>query len=93
MKKILFLSIILICGFSVFLSQTLSKIYNSKQSQKMDSLIISNTNLKKQVDSLNGEIFVKEIQRQRYEYIFDRAKDEMSVDCKNKLEKIYGETE
>jgi hypothetical protein len=44
--------------------------------------------LKNQVDSLNSEIFVKDIEIGRYEVIFDRAEGEMSPECKEELESI-----
>jgi hypothetical protein len=44
--------------------------------------------MKKQVDSLTSEIFVKDIEIGRYEVIFDRAEGEMSPECKEELESI-----
>jgi len=49
-----------------------------------DSIVI----FKKQIDSLNSEIFVKDIEIGRYEIIFDRAEGEMSPECKEELESI-----
>ena len=49
-----------------------------------DSIVI----FKKQIDSLNSEIFVKDIEIGRYEIIFDRAEGEISPECKEELESI-----
>jgi len=80
---------LLILGIGVCL---FTLIKQNKQINKMkydtqptlDSLVI----LKNQVDSLNSEIFVKDIEIGRYEVIFDRAEGEMSPECKEELESI-----
>lgn len=66
---------------------------NNINKEKISNLKITNDSLIKVVDSLKSNIFVKDINLGRYEYMLDRAEDEMSPDCKKQLEKIYGETE
>ena len=80
---------LLILGIGVCL---FTLIKQNKQINKMksdvqptsDSLVM----MKKQVDSLTSEIFVKDIEIGRYEVIFDRAEGEMSPECKEELEAI-----
>ena len=80
---------LLVLGISVCLftlmkqNEQIDKI-KSNIKPTSDSLVI----MKKQVDSLNSEIFVKDIEIGRYEVIFDRAEGEMSLECKEELEKI-----
>jgi len=66
---------------------------NNVNNKEINNLKITNDSLVKIVDSLKSDIFVKDIEIGRYEYILDRAEDEMSPKCKQELEKIYGETE
>jgi hypothetical protein len=58
----------------------------AKVSAMCDSLI-------RERDSLGAEIFTLKIQLGRYEYIIDRAEDEMSKECKNQLDEIIKNTE
>ena len=44
--------------------------------------------LHKVIDSLNGDILIKNIDIGRYESIFDRAEGEMTPECKDELEAI-----
>jgi hypothetical protein len=44
-------------------------------------------------DSIKSELFVKEIECGRYEYILDRADDELSKECKEELNRIESQTE
>ena len=48
---------------------------------------------KRTCDSLQSECFAKEIQRQRLEYILDRAQDELPTECQEQLNEIKGQTE
>jgi len=66
-------------------------IYHQKERIKV--LESTNKSLAVQCDSLKSEQFVYQINEQRFQYIIDRAKREMSPDCKQELEKILHETE
>lgn len=85
MKKILLLFIVLSFLSCFFIQRRLIKKNNKI---KADIELIS-----KQNDSLKSEIFVKDIQIGRYEYIMGRAEAEMSPDCKEELEAILKQTE
>jgi hypothetical protein len=87
MKKYVDGLLILGIGVCLFTLMKQNKQINKIKSDTkptLDSLVI----MKKQVDSLNSEIFVKDIEIGRYEVIFDRAEGEMSPECKEELEKI-----
>jgi hypothetical protein len=81
---------VLILGIGVCLFTLMEQ---NKQINKMkfdikpnsDSLILT---MKNKIDSLNSEIFTKDIEIGRYEVIFDRAEGEMSPECKIELESI-----
>lgn len=66
-----------------------------KQNKQINKLKIESqpnidtiVSMRKQVDSLTSEIFIKDIEIGRYEVIFDRAEGEMSPECKQELEAI-----
>jgi len=91
MKNIIIVLLVVLClGVTCF--PFLIK-NNKNDNKEIKNLKIINDSLIKVVDSLKSDIFVKDIDLGRYEYMFDRAEDEMSPDCKKQLEKIYGETE
>jgi hypothetical protein len=80
---------LLIIGIGVCLFTLIKQnknITSIKESVKplQDSIVY----LKQQSDSLKSEIFVMEIDLNRYEVIFDRAEGEMSPECKEELESI-----
>ena len=89
MKNII-IGILIVSFLGVICFPFLIKNNNNKE---INDLKIINDSLIKVVDSLKSDIFVKDIDLGRYEYMLDRAEDEMSPDCKKQLEKIYGETE
>ena len=45
------------------------------------------------IDSIVSENYMMNIEVGRYEYILDRADQEMSSECKDKLDSIFSETE
>lgn len=63
------------------------------QSANRDLLTVKLDSIKRECDSLNAEIFTLKIQLGRYEYILDRAEDEMSRECKKQLDEIVKNTE
>lgn len=90
---IVFLSILLgVCVVFIVMLENADKKRNQPPSQ-IEVLTHENDSLKVQLDSLRQEIFVKDIQLGRYEYIFDRAEEEFSDGCKKELDKMFQETE
>jgi uncharacterized protein YlbG (UPF0298 family) len=88
MKKVIIILVCMIVGCIFVQRQQYKKIYSLNKELK-----IKTDSLKKQVDSLTSEMFVKDIQIGRYEYIMDRAQAEMTPDCKEELETILKQTE
>ena len=88
MKKVIIILVCMIVG-CIFVQRQQYKKINSLNKE----LKIETDSLKKQVDSLTSEMFVKDIQIGRYEYIMDRAQGEMSPECKEELETILKQTE
>jgi uncharacterized protein YlbG (UPF0298 family) len=88
MKKVIIILVCMIVGCIFVQRQQYKKIYSLNKELK-----IKTDSLKKQVDSLTSEMFVKDIQIGRYEYIMDRAQGEMSPECKEELETILKQTE
>jgi len=88
MKKVIIILVCMIVG-CIFVQRQQYKKINSLNKE----LKIQTDSLKKQVDSLTSEMFVKDIQIGRYEYIMDRAQGEMSPECKEELETILKQTE
>lgn len=84
MKKVI---IILMCALAgcFFLQRN--------QYKKISTLTKQVDSLRRQNDSLYSESSQKEIQVQRYEYIFDRAEEEFSEVCREKLQEIKSQTE
>lgn len=64
-----------------------------RASDKIDTLKAELEVSKRTCDSLQSECFTKEIQRQRLEYILDRAHDELPTECQEQLNEIKGQTE
>jgi len=92
MKNLIIGLVIISLGITMYIPIAINK-RNVKISNELNKLKNDNYSLIKVVDSLKSDIFVKDIEVGRYEYILDRAEEEMSPDCKKQLEKIYGETE
>jgi uncharacterized protein YlbG (UPF0298 family) len=88
MKKVIIILVCMIVGCIFVQRQQYKKIYSLNKELK-----IKTDSLKKQVDSLTSEMFVKDIQIGRYEYIMDRAQAEMTPECKEELETILKQTE
>jgi hypothetical protein len=57
------------------------------------TLVHQYDSLKLRSDSIESELFIQHINQERYEYIIDRAAEEMNPDCKQQLERIMHETE
>ena len=64
-------------------------IYN--QSQSIKELKANNASIQYQCDSLKSEIFVKDIDIQRFNNIIDRANEDPK--CSKVLDKLFKETE
>jgi len=64
-------------------------IYN--QSQSIKELKATNTTIQHESDSLKSEIFVKDINLQRFDIIIDRANEDPK--CSKVLNKLFNETE
>jgi len=88
MKKVIIILVCMIVGCIFVQRQQYKKINFLNKELKIET-----DSLKKQVDSLTSEMFVKDIQIGRYEYIMDRAQAEMTPDCKEELETILKQTE
>lgn len=87
MKKYIDGLLILGIGVCLFTLMKQNKQINKIKSDvkpTLDSLVI----MRNQIDSLNSEIFVKDIEIGRYQVIFERAEGEMSPECKQELEAI-----
>jgi len=48
---------------------------------------------RKECDSLKSEIFVRDIDLMRYVYIFERAEEELTGNCRDQLDLIMSQTE
>ena len=48
---------------------------------------------RKECDSLKSEILVREIDLMRYVYIFERAEEELTGNCRDQLDLIMSQTE
>jgi MoaA/NifB/PqqE/SkfB family radical SAM enzyme len=92
MKKYITTFLIISMGISILI---LFKI-NKKNNEMLDKYIKELKNINsasKNIDSIMFENQVNDIQIMRYEYILERAQEEMSPDCKDKLDTIMSETE
>ena len=84
-KKLIIIFIILFVLTMILWGWALSLNYSlHKESKNVDSLKI--------VDSLKSELFIEQINVQRYEIVIDRIKDEDSA-LYEKIEKYLSETE
>lgn len=72
------------CFFSFMSQRKQITEFNNQRVILTDSL----KKMKKNLDSLNSEVFTKDIEISRYEIIIERAEDEMSPECKKELESI-----
>jgi hypothetical protein len=92
MKKYITTFLIISMGISILI---LFKI-NKKNNEMLDKYAKESKNINsasKNIDSIMFENQVNDIQIMRYEYILERAQEEMSSDCKDKLDTIMSETE
>lgn len=64
-------------------------IYN--QSQSIKELRTTNIAIQYQCDSLQSEVFIKDIDLQRYSTIIDKANEDPK--CRRVLDKLFKETE
>jgi hypothetical protein len=71
-------------GWALSLNYSLHREHYIRESKNVDSL--------KTIDSLKSELFIEQINVQRYEIIIDRIKDEDSI-LYEKIEKYLNETE
>jgi len=83
-KKLIIIFIILFVLTMILWGWALSLNYSLHRESKVDSLKI--------IDSLKSELFIEQINVQRYEIVIDRIKDEDSV-LYEKIEKYLSETE
>ena len=91
MKKIVIILACMIAGCIFVQRQQYKKINSLNKS--IQPMVDSVKKLNYIIDSLNSEIFSKDVILQRYELIFDRAQAEMSPDCKLELQTIISNTE
>jgi hypothetical protein len=69
-------------------------INNLKESNYSTSRICDSLAIEmKACDSIKSELFIKNIECGRYEYILDRAESELSKECVYQLNIIEGQTE
>lgn len=69
-------------------------IYNQRQQIKSLKAEIQNVEtIKIERDSLQSEIFTKDIQIGSYEHVLDLLETELDPDCKAKVEELKGQTE
>ena len=69
-------------------------IYNQRQQIKSLKAEIQNVEtIKIERDSLQSEIFTKDIQIGSYEHVLDLLETELNPDCKAKVEELKGQTE
>lgn len=83
---------VLIAVILLFVIFKQSRVINKMESNvkpTSDSLVI----MKNKVDSLTMEMFVKDIDLERFEHVLGRAEAEMSPECKEELETILSQTE
>jgi hypothetical protein len=85
MKKYITTGIVIAMGISI--------IFLFIQNQKNKEMLDKMKPIQSYIDSIVSENQMKDIEVGRYEYILDRADQEMSPECKDKLDSIFGETE
>ena len=65
---------------------------NYYQTNSIKKLQVDNNTIRTECDSIKSEMFTKDIQIQRYEYIMGMV-EEMPLGCKEEFNKILHETE
>jgi hypothetical protein len=85
MKKYITTFIVIAMGISI--------IFLFIQNQKNKEMLDKMEPIQKYIDSIVSDNQMKDIEVGRYEYILDRADQEMSPECKDKLDSIFSETE
>jgi hypothetical protein len=66
------------------------------QKKQIKQLKTDNSNIdliKNERDSLQSEMFTKDIQIGRYEHIMDLLDNELDAECKTKVDELKGQTE
>jgi len=90
MKKYV-VQVLIVVGFLLVIlkqNRTITKMELDVKPTSDSLLILNNT-----IDSLESEMFIKDIDLERLEYILGRAQAEMSPECKQELEIILSQTE
>ena len=85
MKKYITTFIVIAMGISI--------IFLFIQNQKNKEMLDKMKPIQTYIDSIVSENYMMNIEVGRYEYILDRADQEMSSESKDKLDSIFGETE
>jgi len=85
MKKYITTFIVIAMGISI--------IFLFIQNQKNKEMLDKMKPIQSYIDSIVSENQMKDIEVGRYEYILDRVDQEMSPECKDKLDSIFSETE
>jgi hypothetical protein len=92
MKKYITTFLIISMGISILILFNINK----KNNEMLDKYEKESTNVSSvstNIDSIMFENQINNIQILRYEYIIDRAYEEMSPECKDKLDSIMSQTE
>jgi len=92
MKKYITTFLVIAMGISILILFNINK----KNNEMLDKYAKESTNINfvsKNIDSIVFQNQINNIQIMRYEYIIDRAYEEMSPECKDKLDTIMSETE
>jgi len=92
MKKYITGFLLISMGISILILFNINK----KNNEMLDKYAKESKNINsasKNIDSIMFENQVNDIQIMRYEYILERAQEEMSPDCKDKLDSIMSDTE
>ena len=92
MKKYITTFLVISMGISILILFNI----NQKNKEMLDKYMKESVNIKsvpKNIDSIVFKNQVNDIQIMRYEYILEKAQEEMSPDCKDKLDTIMSEVE
>lgn len=92
MKKYITTFLVIVMGIAI----VILTMINQKNKEILNKCVKeskNNSSVSTNIDSIVFENLTKDIIISRYEYILDRAKEEMSEECKNKLDSIFIQTE
>lgn len=92
MKKYITTFLVIVMGIAI----VILTMINQKNKEILNKCVEeskNNSSVSTNIDSIVFENLTKDIIISRYEYILDRAKEEMSEECKNKLDSIFSQTE